>query len=227
MPGLYPDSWVHCSIACLRDPDSLPGITDTLTLVRLRGTIPDGVDCEPTTGFGCHRTLGLAHGPAVLLLYAQLYWAPARPRPGAGIERLCAGTAACNKQGSRETKKLLTTRVFSGQAWLYKPVLTVVVEQRVWGILCGLRLCLSPCFFLLLLGTYWSWTLGPPAFPPLTACIKQSRSAVSGEVSAHYGKSSRPRWKWCLNFAMLLGRLEVFTLLVLFTPMFWRRLRHA
>jgi trk system potassium uptake protein TrkH len=29
--------------------------------------------------------------------------------------------------------------------------------------------------------------------------------------------------KWILCFAMLLGRLEVFTLLVLFTPMFWRR----
>jgi trk system potassium uptake protein TrkH len=29
--------------------------------------------------------------------------------------------------------------------------------------------------------------------------------------------------KWLLSFAMLLGRLEVFTLLVLLTPMFWRR----
>ena len=28
--------------------------------------------------------------------------------------------------------------------------------------------------------------------------------------------------KGLLCFAMLLGRLEVFTLLVLFTPMFWR-----
>jgi trk system potassium uptake protein TrkH len=29
--------------------------------------------------------------------------------------------------------------------------------------------------------------------------------------------------KWVLLFAMLLGRLEVFTLLVLFTPAFWRK----
>jgi trk system potassium uptake protein TrkH len=29
--------------------------------------------------------------------------------------------------------------------------------------------------------------------------------------------------KWVLTFAMLLGRLEVFTLLVIFTPTFWRR----
>ena len=28
--------------------------------------------------------------------------------------------------------------------------------------------------------------------------------------------------KWLLCFAMLLGRLEVFTVLVLFAPSFWR-----
>jgi len=28
--------------------------------------------------------------------------------------------------------------------------------------------------------------------------------------------------KWILSFAMLLGRLELFTVLVLFTPAFWR-----
>ena len=28
--------------------------------------------------------------------------------------------------------------------------------------------------------------------------------------------------KWVLSFAMLLGRLEIFTLLVLFFPGFWR-----
>ncbi len=34
---------------------------------------------------------------------------------------------------------------------------------------------------------------------------------------------SASRGKWILIFAMLLGRLEVFTLLVMFTPAFWRR----
>ena len=28
---------------------------------------------------------------------------------------------------------------------------------------------------------------------------------------------------WVCTFAMLLGRLELFTLLVIFTPAFWRR----
>jgi trk system potassium uptake protein TrkH len=29
--------------------------------------------------------------------------------------------------------------------------------------------------------------------------------------------------KWFLSFMMLIGRLELFTVLVLFTPAFWRR----
>jgi trk system potassium uptake protein TrkH len=28
---------------------------------------------------------------------------------------------------------------------------------------------------------------------------------------------------WVCTFAMLIGRLEIFTLLILFTPQFWRR----
>ncbi len=42
-----------------------------------------------------------------------------------------------------------------------------------------------------------------------------------GDVAANYAGIS-PTAQALLCFAMLLGRLEVFTLLVLFTPMFWR-----
>jgi trk system potassium uptake protein TrkH len=42
-----------------------------------------------------------------------------------------------------------------------------------------------------------------------------------GDVAAHYGNVNDTA-KWLLCIAMLLGRLEVFTLLVLFTPAFWR-----
>ena len=43
-----------------------------------------------------------------------------------------------------------------------------------------------------------------------------------GEVSEHYsGLSATAKWTLCL--AMLLGRLEVFTVLVLLTPAFWRK----
>jgi trk system potassium uptake protein TrkH len=42
-----------------------------------------------------------------------------------------------------------------------------------------------------------------------------------GEVSGDYG-SVNEVGKLILCLAMLMGRLEVFTLLVLFTPAFWR-----
>lgn len=29
--------------------------------------------------------------------------------------------------------------------------------------------------------------------------------------------------KWFLSFVMMMGRLEVFTVLILFTPRFWKR----
>jgi trk system potassium uptake protein TrkH len=43
-----------------------------------------------------------------------------------------------------------------------------------------------------------------------------------GTVSAHFGDLNHAA-KWLLCLAMLLGRLEVFTLLVILTPAFWRR----
>jgi len=42
-----------------------------------------------------------------------------------------------------------------------------------------------------------------------------------GDISSNFASVSDPS-KWVACFSMLLGRLEIFTLLVLFTPMFWR-----
>ncbi len=43
-----------------------------------------------------------------------------------------------------------------------------------------------------------------------------------GEVAVHFG-SINDFAKWVLVLAMLLGRLEIFTLLVVLTPAFWKR----
>ncbi len=59
------------------------------------------------------------------------------------------------------------------------------------------------------------------AFSAVGACISNLGPGM-GDVTAHYGDIPNAA-KWILCFAMLLGRLEVFTLLVLFSPMFWRR----
>lgn len=43
-----------------------------------------------------------------------------------------------------------------------------------------------------------------------------------GEVAANFGGVSNTA-KWLLGLSMILGRLEIFTLLVIFTPTFWRQ----
>lgn len=59
------------------------------------------------------------------------------------------------------------------------------------------------------------------AFSATAACLNNLGPAL-GEVSANF-QPIPSLAKLALCFAMLLGRLEVFTLLVLFTPAFWRR----
>ena len=53
-----------------------------------------------------------------------------------------------------------------------------------------------------------------------TACLNNLGPGL-GDVASHYANINDFA-KWILIVAMLFGRLEVFTLLVLFTPAFWR-----
>ena len=54
-----------------------------------------------------------------------------------------------------------------------------------------------------------------------TAATLNNLGPGLGSVAAHYGDiNSAAKWLLCLS--MLLGRLEIFTLFVLFTPTFWR-----
>ena len=58
------------------------------------------------------------------------------------------------------------------------------------------------------------------AYAAAAACITNLGPGL-GDVSANYASLSSTA-KVILSFAMLMGRLEIFTLLVLFTPEFWR-----
>ena len=59
------------------------------------------------------------------------------------------------------------------------------------------------------------------AFSAIGACLNNLGPGL-GDVASNY-KSLSEVGKIILCFAMILGRLEIFTLLVLFTPAFWRR----
>lgn len=58
------------------------------------------------------------------------------------------------------------------------------------------------------------------AFSAVAACLNNLGPGL-GEVAQNYSSINMPG-KWVLCFSMLLGRLELFTLLVLFSAAFWR-----
>lgn len=59
------------------------------------------------------------------------------------------------------------------------------------------------------------------AFSAVAACLNNMGAGIA-DISSSFGHLNETA-KWILSFAMLLGRLEVFTLLVLLMPAFWRK----
>jgi trk/ktr system potassium uptake protein len=120
------------------------------------------------------------------------------------------------KQGMREIKRLIHPSAIFIIKIGNKPIPERIIEA-VWGFFAAY----IAIFVILLLALMATGMDQITAFSALAACINNLGPGL-GAVSQHYGDISDVS-KWILCFAMLLGRLEIFTLLVLFTPTFWRR----
>ncbi len=120
------------------------------------------------------------------------------------------------KQGVRELHRLIHPNAVILIKLGTKTVSDRVIEA-VWGFLAVYIMSfLIMCIMLLATGLDFL-----TAFTAVGACLNNLGPGL-GDVATHYGEISSAA-KWILCFAMLLGRLEVFTLLVLFTPVFWKR----
>lgn len=119
------------------------------------------------------------------------------------------------KQGLREVKRLIhPAGVFPVKVGNRK-VSDKVVES-VWGFFSVYIMAYAVIFFGLLatgLDFETTWSAVGSSLNNLGPGL--------GEVATHYGTIPDTA-KWLLCFAMLLGRLEIFTLLVLLTPQYWR-----
>jgi trk system potassium uptake protein TrkH len=98
---------------------------------------------------------------------------------------------------------------------------TQVVPDRVmsgvWSFLSA-YVFIFVIFWLILMAT----GLDPvTAFTALAACLSNAGPGL-GSVVANYG-TTNDFARWLLSIAMMFGRLEVFTVLVLLSPAFWRR----
>jgi len=119
------------------------------------------------------------------------------------------------KQGIRELKQLVHPNAVIPLKVGRQRVPAAVVSA-VWSFFAVYTMSFI-IIMLLLMATGLDFTT---AFSAVAASLNNLGPGL-GEVAANYSSIGETA-KAILCFTMLLGRLEVFTLLVLFTPMFWR-----
>lgn len=120
------------------------------------------------------------------------------------------------KQGRRELMRLIHPN-----AQLPVKVGKKVMSDRVVSAVWGFFAAYTGCFLVVMLFLMATGLDQVTAFSAVAACINNLGPGL-GAVGANYQELSDAA-KWALSFTMLLGRLEIFTLLVLFTRSFWQR----
>ncbi len=120
------------------------------------------------------------------------------------------------KQGMREISRLVHPN-----AQIPVKVGNKAMPERVVEAVWGFFATYIGCFTLMMLGLLATGLDQVTAFSAVAACLNNLGPGL-GEVGYHYSDINNTA-KWILSLAMLLGRLEIFTLLVLLTPAFWRR----
>ena len=119
------------------------------------------------------------------------------------------------KQAGREVDQLIHPRgqfrVKVGGATVSENAL-----RAVWGFF-ALYVFSTATLTLLMIGTGLDVI---SAFSAVAACLNVLGPGL-GQVAGNFSDVSTPG-HWILIFAMLLGRLEIYTLIVLLTPNFWR-----
>ena len=120
------------------------------------------------------------------------------------------------KQGQREITRLIHPNAQVTVKIGRQPVKNSVIDA-VWGFFAAY----VALFILMMLILMFNGLDQITAFSAVAATINNLGPGL-GEVSANYAGLSDFN-KMLLCFSMLLGRLEIFTLLVLLTPAFWRK----
>ncbi len=143
-----------------------------------------------------------------------------------GVMGGCAGSTSggmkiirillLQKQGVREIRRLVHPH---GQnvIKLNGRAINARVIEAIWGFLAVYCLSFTVLLLLLLIVEKDFYS----TYSALLATFSNTGPGL-GKVANDFSSLSHYA-KWILSFAMILGRLEIFTVLVLFTPLFWRR----
>jgi len=188
-------------------------LTDTYTLSEsFRNGLFQLVSIATTTGFG---TAGFAEWPVFLpvLLFMMAFIGGCAGSTGGGMKVI--RILLIYKQGIREIRRLIHPNAIIPVKINKRPVNDRVLES-VWGFF-SVYILTYMVMMVALLATGLDHVT---AFSAVGACLNNLGPGL-GEVAAHYGDISDVA-KWILSITMLLGRLEIFTFLVLISPAFWR-----
>lgn len=120
------------------------------------------------------------------------------------------------KQGMRETARLIHPSARISVKLNRKPVPDNVM-QAVWGFF-SVYIGLFVLMMLLLMASGLDQVT---AFSAVAASLNNLGPGLGSVAENYAGVNDFSKWVLC--FAMLLGRLEIFTLLVVLTPAFWRQ----
>ena len=171
------------------------------------------VSIGTTTGF---TTAEYAAWPVflpVMLLFASFVGGCAGST-GGGIKVIRFVLLA--KQGYREIRRLIHPN-----AQLPVKVGGKVMREQVISAVWGFFALYVATFAVMMLAMMATGLDQVTAFSAVAATMNNLGPGL-GEVATNFAGLSDPA-KWIAAFAMLLGRLEIFTLLVLFTPTYWRK----
>jgi trk system potassium uptake protein TrkH len=203
----------------------LAGVTLTTTVVLyytdtylfwddafIKGSF-QAVSVGTTTGFTTAEFYIWPGFLEILLLFASFVGGCAGST-GGGIKAI--RVLLLVKQGMREIQRLIHPN-----AQVPVRLGDKVIANRVFDAVWGFFSLYVASFILMYLALALSGIDLMTAFSAVAACINNLGPGLA-RVGAHYADLNDTA-KWILCFAMLLGRLEIFTLLVHLTPSFWRK----
>jgi len=171
------------------------------------------VSIATTTGF---TTTDYSHWPGflpVLLIFASFVGGCAGST-GGGMKVI--RVLLLFKQGWREVTRLIHPSAKIAIKLNRKPVDRDVV-QAVWGFF-SVYIALFVVFMLVLMAAGMDQIT---AFSAVAATINNLGPGLGGVAENFKEVGDFSKWLLCLS--MLMGRLEIFTLLVVLTPAFWRK----
>lgn len=119
------------------------------------------------------------------------------------------------KQAAREIKLLIHPKAVL-PIKMGDHVLPDRVIQSIWGFM-GIFVAFFVVLMILLMASGLDYLT---AFGSAAVCLSNAGAGIGG-VAKNFDQINDAA-KWILIFTMLAGRLEIFSLLVLFSPTFWR-----